>query len=117
MGQTSGYANWTNVDDSTALHTLASQPFDPEKTVLIASDTPVTQTPSTTNADPGAVAISHYQSRDIVLEADAKTPSVLLLNDRTGDDWNVWVDNQPAAVLRCNYIMRGVFVPCGPSHH
>jgi uncharacterized membrane protein YfhO len=36
-----------------------------------------------------------------------------LLNDRTGDFWNVWVDGKPASILRCNYIMRGVFVPQG----
>jgi uncharacterized membrane protein YfhO len=40
-------------------------------------------------------------------------PAVLLLNDRIGDYWNVWVDQKPASVLRCNYIMRGVFMPPG----
>jgi uncharacterized membrane protein YfhO len=40
---------------------------------------------------------------------------VLLLNDRTGAGWSVTVDNKPAEVLRCNYIMRGVFLPPG-SH-
>jgi uncharacterized membrane protein YfhO len=49
----------------------------------------------------------------LVLQANAKTPAVLLLNDRTGDGWSVSVDQKLAALLRCNYIMRGVFVPPG----
>jgi hypothetical protein len=109
------FANWKNVDDSTALQQLSSQAFDPEKTVLVATNTPVAQTPANPEADPGTVKIFHYQSKDIVLDADARTPAVLLLNDRTGDDWNVWIDEKPGTVLRCNYIMQGVFVPAG--HH
>jgi uncharacterized membrane protein YfhO len=81
----------------------------------VATNTPVTQAPGSPEADPGSVKISHYQSKDLTLEADAKTSAVLLLNDHTGDFWNVWVDKVPGTVLRCNNIMRGVFVPAG--HH
>jgi uncharacterized membrane protein YfhO len=49
----------------------------------------------------------------LILEADAKTPAVLLLNNHSGDYWNVWIDQKPGVVLRCNYIMQGVFVPSG----
>jgi hypothetical protein len=107
------YANWQEAGDGMALATLNSRQFDPEKTVLIATNTPVSQSPANTNAEPGTVKITRYQSKDIVLEAEAKTPAVLLLNDRTGDFWNVWVDQKPSTVLRCNYIMQGVFVPAG----
>ncbi len=109
------FANWKNVDDAAALQLLGAQSFDPEKTVLVASETPVILAPADPNADPGTVKFSHYQSKDLILEAEAKTPAVLLLNDRTGDSWNVWVDQTPGKVLRCNDIMRGVFVPQG--HH
>jgi len=81
---------------------------------LVAKDTSIAQTPGNPDADAGTVKITHYQSKDLLLEADAKMPAVLLLNDHTGD-WNVFVDQKPGAVLRCNYIMRGVFVPAG--HH
>jgi hypothetical protein len=109
------YSNWKNVDDATALQQLGAASFDPEMMVLVATNTPVAQAPGNPPADPGTVRISHYNSKDLILEADAKTPAVLLLNDRTGESWNVWVDQKPGAVLRCNYIMRGVFVPAG--HH
>jgi hypothetical protein len=107
------YSNWQMTDDSTALQQLNSSEFDPVKTVLIANDTPAPQKPAQPEADPGTVTIASYQPKDVRLEADAKMPAVLLLNDRIGDYWNVWVDQKPASVLRCNYIMRGVFMPPG----
>jgi hypothetical protein len=115
LPRTKLYANWKIVDDKTALQLLGSAPFDPEKTVLVASDTPIAQAPGSADADPGTVKIMHYQSTDLLMEADAKTPAVLLLNDRTGDSWNVLVDQKPAPFLRCNDIMQGTFVPAG--HH
>jgi hypothetical protein len=84
-----------------------------DKTVLVATNTPLSEKPGSTEADPGTVEITHYQSKHLILQADAKTPAVLLLNDRTGDWWRVWVDQTPAPILRCNYIMQGVFVPPG----
>jgi uncharacterized membrane protein YfhO len=37
----------------------------------------------------------------------------LLLNERTGPNWQVSVDNKPAKLLRCNYFVRGVYVDKG----
>jgi hypothetical protein len=114
LPRTKLYANWRVVEDQVTLQTLDSQVFDPEKTVLVATNTPVPQPSGSTTSDPGTVKISHYEPKDLTLEADAKTPAVLLLNDRTGAGWRVWVDKKEAEVLRCNYIMRGVFLPPGP---
>ncbi|MGO8700468.1 MAG: hypothetical protein ACLQVY_22495 [Limisphaerales bacterium] len=109
------YASWRMVDDPTALQTLDSQGFDPGKTVLVATNTPAPPAPASPGADAGTVKITHYEPKDMVLQADAKTPAVLLLNNRTGSGWSVWVDQKPAEVLRCNYVMRGVFLP--PGNH
>jgi uncharacterized membrane protein YfhO len=81
--------------------------------VLIATNTPLAEKPSASDADPGTVKISNYESKHVTLLAEARTPAVLLLNDRTGDGWKVWVDGKPQQLLRCNYIMQGVFVPAG----
>jgi len=35
------------------------------------------------------------------------------LNDRYDPDWTASVDGQPAELLRCNYIMRGVHLEPG----
>jgi hypothetical protein len=107
------FANWQMMEDSAALHTLASPLFDPEKSVLVAKETPVPQAPGQSDANPGTVEISQYESKHLILQADAKTPAVLLLNDHTDRSWNVWIDEKPGTVLRCNDIMQGVFVPTG----
>jgi hypothetical protein len=109
------FGHWRVMEDPAMLQTLASPQFDPEKTVLVAKDTPVSQAPGQADADPGTVDISQYESKDLILQADAKVPAVLLLNDHTGDSWNVWVDQKPGTVLRCNYIMQGVLV--SPGRH
>jgi hypothetical protein len=110
------YSNWETADDQSTLQKLVSPWFDLDKTVLVATNTPTPEKPAAPGADPGTVKITNYQSKHVVLHADAKTPAVLLLNDRTGDWWRVWVDDKPAPLLRCNYIMQGVFLPAG-SHN
>jgi hypothetical protein len=47
------------------------------------------------------------------LQAKAGCPAVLLLNDRYDSDWKVWVDGKPETLLRCNYLMRGVYLQPG----
>jgi uncharacterized membrane protein YfhO len=39
---------------------------------------------------------------------------VLLLSDKYDPYWRVTVDGQPVELLRCNYIMRGVYLAAGP---
>jgi uncharacterized membrane protein YfhO len=70
---------------------------------------------SGTNQNAGTVEFTSYAPKDIVFKADAATPSVLLLNDRYDPNWKVWVDGKPEPLLRCNYLMRGVYLTPG-SH-
>jgi len=110
------YSNWrTPTNDAATLETLVNPDLEPWDTVLLATNSPVPQTASASTADPGTVAITEYHSKDIHLEAEAKTPAVLLLNDRFNPDWRVRIDGALAPVLRCNYIMRGVYLT--PGHH
>ena len=82
------------------------------KTVLVSSNTPVPAA-AAPQADPGAVRIVSYAPKEVRLQATAKTPAVLLLNDRTDPDWHAWVDQKPVTPLLCNYIMRGVYLTPG----
>jgi hypothetical protein len=110
------YANWqTPANDSATLQTLASRTFDPAQTVLVSRETPLAQAPGSPTADPGTVAVTQYKPKRVRLQADVKTPAVLLLDDRIAADWKLWVDQKPAPILRCNYLMRGVFLTPG-SH-
>ena len=38
---------------------------------------------------------------------------MLLLNDQYDPGWSVTVDGRPAELMRCNYLMRGVYLPAG----
>jgi hypothetical protein len=107
------YSNWqVNTNDQTVLKTLSDLNFDPAKTVLIS--TPLKDLPAVaTNEDSGTVEFKSYSPKHLVFAADAPAPSVLLLNDKYDPNWRVTVDGQPAELLRCNYIMRGVYLPAG----
>jgi hypothetical protein len=113
------YANWVTLDDPKALDAVSSPSFDISKSVTVSKSTPVAQAPGSTEADAGTVNITEYHPKDIKLQADAKTPSVMLLNERylAPDDpvgqWTVLVDGKPETLLRCNFIMRGVFLTPG----
>ena len=66
-----------------------------------------------TNAGPGTVQFKAYAPKQIQLEADARQPAVLLLNDRFDPQWQVFVDGKLEALLRCNFTMRGVLLAAG----
>ncbi len=101
-------------NDFLTLKKLISPSFDPQKTVLLAE--PLAVAPSTaTNQNPGTVEYSSYSPKHIVLRAKAEAGSVLLLNDKFDPSWQVFVDGKQEKLLRCNYIMRGVYV--GPGEH
>lgn len=107
------YANWqVNTNDQEVLNTLANLSFDPHQTVLV--DTPEKDLPDVaTNKNSGTVEFKSYAPKQIVLAARTETPAVLLLNDKYDPNWRVSVDGRPAKLLRCNYIMRGVYLPSG----
>jgi hypothetical protein len=108
------FAHWeTPADGPATLATLLSTNFIPAQTVLLWTNPPVAQAPADPMADAGTVQITGYHPKDIQLNAVAKLPAVLLLNERFAPTWSVSVDHKPAAMLRCNYIMRGVFLPPG----
>jgi len=108
------YSNWlVNTNDEENLKTLTAPEFDPVKTVLIS--TPQKNLPAvSTNENSGTVEFKSYSTKRIVFTANAIAPSVLLLNDKYDPSWRVTVDGQPAELLRCNFIMRGVQLSPGP---
>ncbi|MGH7978643.1 MAG: YfhO family protein [Limisphaerales bacterium] len=108
------YSHWqVSTNNSETLQTLAAANFDPEKTVLVPAPLPDPPANSSSDNEAGTVDFKSYAPKDIVLDAHAKTPSVLLLNDKYDPNWHVKVDGKPAKLFRANYIMRGVFLPPG----
>jgi hypothetical protein len=111
------YTNWVaNVADDAALKQLASDAFNPRATVLIADNI---QPPARETQNSGsplkAPEILALKSKRIVVETKTEQSCVLLLNDRYDPTWSATVDGQPASILRCNYLMRGVQL--APGNH
>jgi hypothetical protein len=109
------YANWqVSTNDQATLTKLASTEFDPAQTVLVADPLPLPSPGSVTNQNAGTVEFTNYAPKNIVMQAKADGPAVLLLNDRFDSNWKVSVDGKPEKLLRCNYLMRGVCLQAGP---
>ena len=109
------YSNWQiSTNDSATLKTLASTNFDPQLQVLVSTPLPAAPVVNATNENSGTVEFKSYAPKDIRFDAKADAPSVLLLNDKFDPHWRVFVDGKPAELLRCNFIMRGVYLPPGP---
>ena len=107
------YSNWqTETNLAAALKTIANLSFDPAKTVIISTPSK-NLPPAATNENSGTVEFKSYSPKHIVFAANATASSVLLLNDKYDANWRVTVDGQPAELLRCNFLMRGVQIPPG----
>jgi hypothetical protein len=101
-------------NDLATLYTLANQNFDPQQIVLVSTPLPAAPAANPANENSGTVDFKSYKPSDIVFDAKPVTASVLLLNDKYDPNWHVSVDGKPAQLLRCNFIMRGVYLAPGP---
>ncbi len=108
------YPNWQIcTNDQAALNQLPPGGVDPKRLVLVAGGLPLALPAAGTNDNAGTVEFVSYAPKDILLKSRALSPSVLLLNDHFDLNWKVRVDGKPQPLLRCNYIMRGVYLEPG----
>ena len=114
LPRTKLYSQWqVQTNDAMSLETLARREFDPQATVIVnASISPST---SALGQSAGEVITQSYRPKEIRLTALPTVESVLLLNDHWSPHWSVTVDGQPAELLRCNSVMRGVRL--SPGNH
>lgn len=108
------FNNWQVEQDDEVLKVLRDQNFDPRTKVFLAS-APPGGSPSGTNTPGGNARFGKYGPKEFEVFSEAPTAGIVLVNDKFSPNWKVWIDGQPAEVLRCNYIMRGVYVGAG-SH-
>jgi len=111
------YSNWqVEPDDDVTLRLVGDPSFDPSKTVLVSGGLPAGAVPSQAQGqNPGSADIVNYSSRVVRIKANVTASSILLLNDKLDPAWHLTVDGHPATVLRCNYLMRGVYL--NPGEH
>lgn len=108
------YSQWQiSTNDEATLATLVKPEFDPSNTVLVAEEIPAPIASAQAGHDAGTVEIKGYGSKRVELFANAVSSGILLLNDRYDANWKVWVDGQPGKVIKCNYLMRGVYLKPG----
>jgi hypothetical protein len=108
------YADWeVNPDNTNVLAQLFDPNFDPQSKVFVAAGLPPDTATNANNQSPGTVDFVSYAPKDLTLKAEASAPSVLLLNDHFDPNWRVTVDGKPETLLRCNFLMRGVFLQPG----
>ena len=130
------YSNWqVSTNDTATLQTLADANFDAQQTVLVSTPLPVTPITGMTNQNSSTVEFKRYTPedsafkgkkndlwkkagycyapKDMMFDANAAAPSVLLLNDKYDSHWSALVDGKPAPIFRANYIMRGVYLAPG----
>jgi hypothetical protein len=84
-----------------------SPAFDPLKTVLVDGPVPP-GSESAEGVSEGSVSIVSYAPKHLVLNAEVKAPAILVSSDHYDPDWKVLVDGRPAALLRCDFLLRGV---------
>ncbi len=97
---------------------------DPDGTLALLQDT--TWTPQTTaiveSTEPlslpggpvdGHAEIVSHTPNEVVIEATADRPALLVLADNFYEDWDATIDGQPTTIYRTNHTFRGVVVPAG----
>lgn len=118
------FSQWEYIeDDQQILARLSDPEFNPHRTLLVSmpqsAETAALPKPPAPGQDektagpPGSTEITHYEPKEVILETSAEMETILLLNSNHDEDWKVWVDGQPAQLLRCNFTMRGVRLPAG----
>jgi hypothetical protein len=83
---------------------------DPAKTVLLQKAPALSPTAS---APAGTARLVRYASTDIVVEVDAPSGGILVLNDVWHPWWRATVGGVETEILRANVIFRAVVVPPG----
>ncbi|HUC86689.1 MAG TPA: hypothetical protein VL970_15940, partial [Candidatus Acidoferrales bacterium] len=102
------FSKWqVNTNGTNVLAQVMAPSFNPRESVFVDDIMPANPA-AATNAPAGSVTIVNYAPKDIVLSADVKAPSILMLSDHYQPDWKVWVDGRPDTMLRCDFLMRGV---------
>lgn len=109
------HQHWQVVtNDSEALALLPDPGFDPHRTVLVSQPLPAPAGgDDSAGGSAGSVEFAHYEPKRVVLRAQVQRSCVLRLNDKFDPNWHVRVDSRPSTVLRCNYLVRGVFLEPG----
>lgn len=92
------------------LNAIKEGTTDPKETAFLEKDPGVKIDAADTTAK---VQITNYGIHSITLDAEASGNNLLYLSEVYYPDWKVYIDGQPAEILKTNYLFRGVVIPKG----
>jgi hypothetical protein len=97
-----------------ALARLADPRFDPRRLALLDAPPPALRAGRRRPPPPeGSARILVYEPEHVEIETEGVRPAVVVLTDAHYPGWEAQVDGRPAALLRADYLFRGVAVPPG----
>lgn len=107
------FSAWSVVSDAEALKRLPMNEFDPLREVLVAPDSvPLT---SVGNGERSVMPVKAEidQRGTITVRTSSDSPGILMFVQHYNPSWRAWVDGRSAPVLKCNYILLGVYLEAG----
>ncbi|MBE2226297.1 MAG: YfhO family protein [Ignavibacteria bacterium] len=92
------------------LNTIKTGMVNPQETAFLEKDpgTKIDAADSTATAN-----ITGYDIHKVTIDAEASGNNLLFVSEVYYPDWKVYIDGQPAEILKTNYLFRGVVVPKG----
>jgi hypothetical protein len=98
------------------LSRLQDPAFDPARAVILSAGSQNAATvASIPKSESAGIGVTGYEEQvnSVRIEANAPSPSVLVLNQMYYPGWIVRIDGKEAPVLRANYAFAGTFVDTG----
>ena len=101
-------------DEDRVLELLRSGQIDPSAVALIEEALPFELTnPEVISTDRVQVIEHNPPEGFIHLQTQSENARLLVVSENYQSNWSVWVDGQPADMLRVNYVWKGVVLPPG----
>jgi hypothetical protein len=98
-------------DDADTLRALTQPDFDGGKMVFLPPEAKSLVT--VTNQTVARVLNSQFKTQRVDIDVEAAEPSLVVVAQTYYHDWRVYVDDQPAPLLRANHAFQAVQVPAG----
>lgn len=107
--------DWRVADFAEMIRTGGWPDVDPRKTVLLERAPPQFPTPIASDEREGSVRIVRYGHATVIVDVDAPSGGIVVLNDVWHPWWRAKLDGAPVEILKANVLFRAVAVP--PGHH
>jgi len=92
------------------LNSIKSGTVNPQEMAFLEKEPPVKIEPADSTAK---AVITNYEIHKVTIEAESSGNNLLFVSEVYYPDWKVYIDDQPAEILKTNYLFRGVVVPKG----